>query len=72
MVFYLIGLGLGDVNDITDKGLKAIRKCSKVYLEAYTSILCYGLDRTRLKEHCRKEIIEADREFVEQNGLFLL
>lgn len=68
MVFYLIGLGLGDFYDITERGLNAIRKCSKVYLEAYTSILCYGLDKTRLEEHCKREIIEADREFVETNG----
>ena len=39
MVLYLIGLGLADEEDITLKGLKAVRSCSKVYLESYTSIL---------------------------------
>jgi diphthine synthase len=46
MVFYIIGLGLGDENDITLKGLKAIKSSEKVYLEAYTSIL--GVDKNKL------------------------
>uniref|UniRef100_A0A915D0C8 GPI alpha-1,4-mannosyltransferase I, catalytic subunit n=1 Tax=Ditylenchus dipsaci TaxID=166011 RepID=A0A915D0C8_9BILA len=66
MVFYLIGLGLGDVEDITVRGLNAVRKCSKVYLEAYTSILCYGLEKQKLEEFYERSIICADREFVEQ------
>lgn len=42
MVFYLIGLGLGGPEDITVKGLKIVKSASKVYLEAYTSILTCG------------------------------
>jgi len=38
-MLYLIGLGLSDETDITVKGLETVRKCSRVYLEAYTSIL---------------------------------
>ncbi|CAI4232962.1 unnamed protein product [Auanema sp. JU1783] len=68
MVFYLIGLGLGDVEDITVKGLNAIQKCKRVYLEAYTSILCYGLDKSQLESFYGREIIEADRTMVEQNS----
>ena len=30
MVFYHIGLGLGDEKDITLRGLEAVKKCSKV------------------------------------------
>lgn len=41
-MFYLIGLGLGDPKDITVKGLEIIKKCQRVYLEAYTSILTCG------------------------------
>lgn len=41
-MFFLIGLGLGDAKDITVKGLEIIRKCTRVYLEAYTSILTVG------------------------------
>ncbi|KAE9414752.1 hypothetical protein Angca_006906, partial [Angiostrongylus cantonensis] len=68
MVFYLIGLGLGDVEDITVKGLNVVRKCKRVYLEAYTSILCYGLDKSRLEEYYGRELIEADRIVIEQNS----
>lgn len=45
-MLYLIGLGLGDQDDITVKGLKAVQSCSKVYLEAYTSVL--GVDKAAL------------------------
>lgn len=41
-MLYLIGLGLGDASDITVKGLQAVKSCSRVYLEAYTSILTVG------------------------------
>jgi diphthine methyl ester synthase len=41
-MFYIIGLGLGDPKDITVKGLEAIKKCDRVYLENYTSILISG------------------------------
>jgi diphthamide biosynthesis methyltransferase len=41
-MFYIIGLGLGDPKDITVKGLEIIRKCDRVYLEAYTSVLISG------------------------------
>ncbi|CAJ0604913.1 unnamed protein product [Cylicocyclus nassatus] len=68
MVFYLIGLGLGDVEDITVKGLNIVRKCKRVHLEAYTSILCYGLDKSKLEEFYGREVIEADRTVVEQNS----
>lgn len=43
-MLYLIGLGLGDAEDITVKGLEIVRRCSRVYLEAYTSILTVGQD----------------------------
>jgi len=39
MVFYIIGLGLGDPEDISFKALKAIKSCKEVYLEYYTSIM---------------------------------
>jgi len=47
MVFYIIGLGLGDERDITIKGLDAIKSSFKVFLEAYTSIL--GVDKSKLE-----------------------
>lgn len=39
MVLYIIGLGLADEEDITLKGLKAVKSSERVYLESYTSIL---------------------------------
>lgn len=43
-MLFLIGLGLGDVKDVTVKGLEAIKNAKRVYLEAYTSILTVGKD----------------------------
>lgn len=41
-MLYFIGLGLGDAKDISVKGLEAIKRCKRVYLEAYTSLLTVG------------------------------
>ncbi|CAH1782846.1 unnamed protein product, partial [Owenia fusiformis] len=65
-MFYLIGLGLGDVKDITVKGLEIVRGCSRVYLEAYTSILTVG--KEALEEFYGRTIILADRDLVEQGS----
>lgn len=62
-MLYLIGLGLGNEEDITVKGLNAVKSCSRVYLEAYTSIL--GVPRKRLEEFYGKSITVADRDMVE-------
>lgn len=45
-MLYLVGLGLSDETDITVKGLAVVRKATRVYLEAYTSILL--VDKTIL------------------------
>jgi len=65
-MLYIIGLGLGDVKDITVKGLELVRKCDKVYLEHYTSILTVG--HQELEKFYEREIILADRELVEQGA----
>uniref|UniRef100_H3CGK5 diphthine methyl ester synthase n=1 Tax=Tetraodon nigroviridis TaxID=99883 RepID=H3CGK5_TETNG len=65
-MFYLIGLGLGDATDITVKGLRALERCSRVYLEAYTSVLTVG--KEALEEFYGRELIVADRELVEQQA----
>ena len=41
-MLYVVGLGLCDAADITVKGLEVVRRASRVYLEAYTSILTVG------------------------------
>ena len=45
---WFIGLGLGDESDVTVKGQRAITAASRVYLEAYTSVLGGQLDKERL------------------------
>ncbi len=45
-MLYIIGLGLGDADDVTVKGAAAIQKSSKVFLEMYTAIL--GVDNDAL------------------------
>eukprot|EP01039_Chlorochromonas_danica_P004565 gene4565-5005_t len=63
MVFYLIGLGLGDHRDITVRGLECVKSCSHLYLEYYTSVL--GVDKAALEAFYEKPIELADRDFVE-------
>ncbi|GKT45800.1 diphthine methyl ester synthase [Colletotrichum spaethianum] len=65
-MLYLVGLGLSDETDITVKGLEVVRKASRVYLEAYTSILL--VDKAVLESYYGREIVVADREMVESNS----
>ncbi|XP_023017977.1 diphthine methyl ester synthase [Leptinotarsa decemlineata] len=65
-MFYIIGLGLGDCKDITVKGLEIVRKCDRVYLEAYTSILTCGVEV--LEKFYGRKILIADRDLVEQGA----
>ncbi|KAH8996734.1 Diphthine synthase [Lactarius akahatsu] len=62
-MFYIIGLGLSDEKDITLRGLEAVRSSSRLYLEAYTSILT--VRKERLEEFYGKPLILADRDMVE-------
>jgi diphthine synthase len=70
MVLYLIGLGLFDEQDITLRGLKAVQKCERVYLEAYTSILL--CDKAKLEALYGKDVVVADREMVESQADIIL
>ncbi|PNP52258.1 hypothetical protein THARTR1_07467 [Trichoderma harzianum] len=65
-MLYLVGLGLSDETDITVKGLEVVKKASRVYLEAYTSILL--VDQSILETYYGRPIIIADREMVESNS----
>jgi diphthine synthase len=65
-MLYLIGLGLANEQDITLRGLIAIQKCTRIYLESYTSIL--HIPQERLESFYKKEIIVADREMVESQA----
>ncbi|XP_053688395.1 diphthine methyl ester synthase [Sabethes cyaneus] len=69
-MFYVIGLGLGDPKDITIKGLEIVKRCHRVYLESYTSILTCGQEK--LEEFYGRKLILADRELVEQGADVIL
>lgn len=66
MTLYMIGIGLFDEKDITVRGLEAVKKCSYVYLENYTSILSVSVEE--LEKFYGKKIILADREMVEKKA----
>ncbi|KDP32139.1 hypothetical protein JCGZ_12600 [Jatropha curcas] len=70
-MLYIVGLGLGDEKDITIRGLEAVKKCEKVYMEAYTSLLSFGLSGdglSTLENLYGKRITIADREMVEEKA----
>jgi len=62
----MIGIGLWDEKDITVKGLEAVRKCDKVFLESYTSKLSVGIDE--LEKFYGKKIILANRDLIEKES----
>jgi len=65
-MLYIIGLGLGNEKDITVKGLEAVRKCDKVYLDNYTSKLQCSYED--LERFYLKKITLANRETAEQGA----
>ena len=69
-MLYLIGLGLYDEHDITLNGLAAIKTCTKVYLEQYTSML--ACSPQKLEELYGKKIEIATRTTIEQNAETIL
>jgi len=69
-MLYVIGLGLSDEKDITVKGLEAVKGCSRVYLESYTSILM--VPKERLEAFYGREVITATRETVELEAYEIL
>lgn len=70
MTLYMIGIGLWDEKDITVKGLETVKRCSKIFLENYTSRL--GVDVKKLEEFYGKKIVLADRDSVEKNSYEIL
>lgn len=67
-MLYLIGLGL-EQDDITVKAMKAIKSCSSLYLDIYTSL---GIDAERLSKLLGKAVVPAKREFLENKMDFIL
>jgi diphthine synthase len=66
MTLYIIGIGLSSADDITVKGLKLVKGCSKIWLENYTSILQCG--KAELEKAYGKKVELADREMVEKGA----
>jgi len=65
----MIGIGLDDEEDISVKALEAVKKCDKIYLENYTSVLQCTLEE--LEDFYGKKVISLEREDVEQKQPFL-
>lgn len=65
-MLYLIGIGLNK-ESISIEGLEAIKKSSEVYLDNYTSKL--NCDKKELEKLYNKNIILANREFVESDKI---
>jgi diphthine synthase len=61
-----VGLGLYDLEDVSAKGLTAIRNADLVCLEAYTSLLA-GTSPEEMEQYYGKDIEILKREDVEQH-----
>ena len=57
---------MGDERDITSRGLEVTRKCKRILLESYTSILP-GLSKESLEKLYGREVELAFREKVEED-----
>ncbi|EKX72121.1 diphthine synthase, putative [Theileria equi strain WA] len=67
MVLSIVGLGLGDVEDVTLKGFNAVKEADVVFLEIYTSLVINANKQT-LESFYGKEILEADRICIEEQN----
>ncbi len=65
MALHIIGLGLFDEEDITLKGIDAVRRCERVFLENYTAVL--SSRKEDLEKLYGKKIELAGREMVESH-----
>jgi len=61
-----VGMGLWDEKDITLKGLEMAKKCDKVYMELYTSVM--GVKIKLLEEMIGKEVEVLNRKEVEEGN----
>lgn len=69
-MLWLIGLGLHDEQDITVRGLEVVRRCTRVFLENYTSILHVPVER--LEAFYGRPVEVADRKLVESAAEVIL
>ena len=64
----MVGLGLGGCDDITVRGLAAVRAADVVFVEAYTSFLI-GATVSDLEKFYDRHVVVADREMVESGAV---
>lgn len=69
-MLYLVGLGLYDHKDISERGLDVIRNCEKVYIELYTNPWKGNVEE--LKKVCGKEVSELVRKDMEEDSKVLV
>ena len=69
-MFYLIGLGLFDSEDISLKGINTLKKADKVYAEFFTSKL-FGSNINEIEKTINKKITILNRKQVEEDTPFL-
>lgn len=67
-MFYLIGSGIYDENDISLRAVEKLKKCDKIYFESYTNTS--NINIRKLSNIVGKEIVELNREQTE-SGEFL-
>lgn len=67
MALIFIGMGLHDVHDVSLKGLKAARRCPRVYVEHYTSYMPkFSIEH--LEKLLRKKVDLVSRKYLEGEG----
>ncbi len=64
-----VGLGLYDCTDLTLRGLEALKKADKVYLDTYTSVVP-GFSIEKLERLVDRKITPVTREVLEGNGVY--
>jgi len=69
-ILFLVGLGLYDEKGLSLRGLEVLRRCSKVYLELYTSPSLPDLS-LRLEGLLGRELTPLSREEVEDGTLLV-
>ncbi|MEM4756179.1 MAG: diphthine synthase [Candidatus Woesearchaeota archaeon] len=70
MPLYLIGAGLGNIEDISIRAKSALQTCDAIYLESYTSL--YGSTAQEIAAYLNKPVRALGRSEIEANDFLLL
>ncbi|MBU4300276.1 MAG: diphthine synthase [Nanoarchaeota archaeon] len=68
-MLYVVSLGLHDENDISLRGIDALKKCKSIFIETYTSSI--KIDFESLEKIAGNKIELLDRRGVEESGVIL-